>query len=91
KPNNNLKPEDIEQAHAEYTNLLQRPDNMTTEAWYRGLRDIALSSAQNGNFQAVRAIKTMPAWEAMPTEMKDNLTAQIPKLEEQWALQNPAA
>ncbi|EEE08131.1 hypothetical protein [Burkholderia multivorans] len=91
KANNNLKPEDIEQAHAEYTNLLQRPDNMTTEAWYRGLRDIALSSAQNGNFQAVRAIKAMPAWEAMPTEMKDNLTAQIPRLEAEWANKNPAA
>ncbi|ALX42973.1 hypothetical protein AQ610_11485 [Burkholderia humptydooensis] len=91
KANNNLTPDAVAQAHADYTNLLAKPDNMTTEAYQRGLRDTVLSNAQNGNWQAVRAIKDMPAWQEMPTQMKDNLEVQIPRLEQEWALKNPAA
>lgn len=88
---NNLKPEDIDRAGRDYTNQLLRPDNMTLEAHQRGLRDIVLSNAQAGNWQAVRAVKEMPEYQAMPTEMKDNLEVQIPKLEQEWANKNPAA
>ncbi|KWE84930.1 hypothetical protein [Burkholderia ubonensis] len=91
KANNNLTPDVVAQAHADYTNLLVKPDNMTTEAYQRGLRDTVLSNAQNGNWQAVRAIKDMPAWQEMPTQMRDNLEVQIPRLEREWSLQNPAA
>ncbi|RQP40098.1 hypothetical protein DF156_09305 [Burkholderia ubonensis] len=88
---NNLKPEDIDRAGRDYTNQLLRPDNMTLEAHQRGLRDIVLSNAQAGNWQAVRAVKEMPEYQAMPTEMKDNLEVQIPRLEQESALKNPAA
>ncbi|WP_261540279.1 hypothetical protein [Burkholderia multivorans] len=91
KANNNLTPDAVAQAHADYTNLLVKPENMTTEAYQRGLRDTVLSNAQNGNWQAVRAIKDMPAWREMPTQMKDNLEVQVPRLEQEWALKNPAA
>ncbi|KVD54743.1 hypothetical protein WI87_23895 [Burkholderia ubonensis] len=91
KANNNLTPDIVAQAHADYTNLLVKPDNMTTEAYQRGLRDTVLSNAQNGNWQAVRAIKDMPAWQELPTQMKDNLEVQVPRLEQEWALKNPAA
>ncbi|KVH64785.1 hypothetical protein WJ40_14525 [Burkholderia cepacia] len=91
KANNNLTPDAVAQAHADYTNLLVKPQNMTTEAYQRGLRDTVLSNAQNGNWQAVRAIKDMPAWQEMPTQMKDNLEVQVPRLEQEWALKNPAA
>ncbi|NUX98784.1 hypothetical protein [Paraburkholderia youngii] len=91
KAGNNLNDEQVAQANAGYTNLLARPDNMTSEAYSRGLRDVMLGSAQKGNWAAVRAIKQMPEYQSMPTEMKDNLEVQIPKLEQQWALQNPAA
>ncbi|RQQ28089.1 hypothetical protein [Burkholderia stagnalis] len=88
---NNLKPEDIDRAGRDYANQLLRPDNMTLEAHQRGLRDIVLSNAQAGNWQAVRAIKEMPEYQVMPTEMKDNLEVQIPRLEQEWANKNPAA
>ncbi|MDN7581598.1 hypothetical protein [Burkholderia orbicola] len=91
KANNNLTSDAVAQAHADYTNLLVKPENMTTEAYQRGLRDTVLSNAQKGNWQAVRAIKDMPAWQEMPTQMKDNLEVQIPRLEREWSLQNPAA
>ncbi|QRR09739.1 hypothetical protein FPJ27_26260 [Burkholderia sp. MS455] len=91
KANNNLTPDVVAQAHEDYTNLLMKPDNMTTEAYQRGLRDTVLSNAQNGNWQAVRAIRSMPEYASMPTDMKDNLEVQIPRLEQEYAQRNPAA
>jgi hypothetical protein len=91
KASNNLTDDGVQQANAQYTNMLARPDNMTSEAYSRGLRDVALSSAQSGNWAAVRAIKQMPEYQDMPTQMKDNLEVQIPKLEQEWSLKNPAA
>ncbi|KWH36038.1 hypothetical protein [Burkholderia stagnalis] len=88
---NNLKDEDVARAYGDYTNQLIRPDNMTLEAHQRGLRDVVLSSARNGNWQAVRAVQTMPDYQSMPTAMKDNLETQIPRLEHESALKNPAA
>ncbi|KVU49128.1 hypothetical protein WK68_04205 [Burkholderia ubonensis] len=91
KANNNLQQADVDRAYGDYANLLMKPENMTTEAYQRGLRDITLSSAQSGNWQAVRAIKALPEYAAMPTEMKDNLEVQVPRLEQEWAQKNPAA
>ncbi|MFP3541753.1 hypothetical protein, partial [Pseudomonas sp. SIMBA_044] len=64
---------------------------MTLEAHRRGLRDVVLSSARNGNWQAVRAVQAMPEYQSMPTDMKDNLETQIPRLEQEYALKNPVA
>ncbi|MCA7937589.1 hypothetical protein [Burkholderia cepacia] len=88
---NNLKDEGVARAYGDYTNQLIRPDNMTLEAHQRGLRDIVLSSAQNGNWQAVQAVQAMPEYQSMPTDMKDNLEVQIPRLAQEYALKNPAA
>ena len=91
KASNNMGPDEQDALYSDYQNKLARPGNMTQEAYERGLRDVALSNAQNGNWAAVRAIKQMPEYQDMNTQMKDNLEVQIPKLEQEYALKNPAA
>ncbi|HEJ2440301.1 TPA: hypothetical protein SLZ45_001783 [Burkholderia multivorans] len=89
--NNNPQQADVDRVYADFTNQLIRPANMTTEAYQRGLRDITLSNARSGHWQAVRAVRAMPEYQSMPTDMKDNLEVQIPRLEQEWAQKNPAA
>jgi len=87
-PNNT--DEDIGKAHAAYTANLVRPDNMTTESYQRALKDITVSNAMNGNWQAVRAIKTMPEFGQLDPQIRAELDDKIPLLEAQAAAKNPA-
>ncbi|WP_051361604.1 hypothetical protein [Burkholderia sp. WSM2230] len=82
--------EDISKAHAAYTANLVKPDNMTTESYQRALKDITVSNAMNGNWQAVRAIKQMPEFNQLDPQIRAELDDKIPLLEAQAAAKNPA-
>ncbi|REE19467.1 hypothetical protein B0G71_2564 [Paraburkholderia sp. BL27I4N3] len=81
--------EEIAKAHASYTANLAKPDNMTTEAYQRGLKDITVSNAMTGNWQAVRAVKQMPEFQQLDPEIRAQLDDKIPLLEAQAAAKNP--
>ncbi|KXU86527.1 hypothetical protein CI15_19005 [Paraburkholderia monticola] len=86
----NATDDDINAAHADYRAQLAKPDNMTTNAYQRALRDITISNATNGNWQGVRAIQEMPEYQQMDPQMQAELTDKIPLLEAQAAQKNPA-
>ena len=88
--NPNAKDEDITAAHATYTASLAKPENMTTESYQRAIKDITVSNAMNGNWQAVRAIKQMPEFGQMDPSIRAELDDKIPLLEAQAAAKNPA-
>ncbi|MGY6161160.1 hypothetical protein [Paraburkholderia strydomiana] len=88
--NPNATDDDIAQAHANYTTNLAKPDNMTTESYQRALKDITISNAMNGNWQAVRAVKQMPEFQQLDPQIRAHLDEQIPLLEAQAAAKNPA-
>jgi hypothetical protein len=85
----NASDEGIEAARVAYTANLAKPDNMTTDSYQRALRDITVSNAMTGNWQAVRAIKTMPEFQQIDPQLRADLDDKIPLLEAQAAAKNP--
>jgi hypothetical protein len=87
--NNNLSDDDINSAHAQYLDQIAKPDNMNNEAYAKSLHDITVANAMQGNWQSVRAIQTLPAYQSMDPLVKAELDTKIPLLEAQAAAKNP--
>ncbi|MCE4568835.1 hypothetical protein [Caballeronia sp. CLC5] len=85
----NLTDDDIAQMHENYRQQIQRPENMDLSSYQRALRDVTVSNAMTGNWQAVRAIKQQPEYQSLDAGMKAELEDKIPRLEAQWAMKNP--
>ncbi|WP_109479445.1 hypothetical protein [Paraburkholderia sp. C35] len=82
--------DDVSKAYANYNANLLKPDNMTTDAYHRAIKDITISNASMGNWQAVRAIKQSDAYAQMDPAIRADLDDKIPLLEAQAAAKNPA-
>lgn len=87
--NPNATNDDIQQAYTNYNANLEKPDNMTDEAYQRALKDITVSNASMGNWQAVRAMKQSDAYQSMDPMQRADLDDKIPLLEAQAAAKNP--
>lgn len=85
----NLTDDDIAQMHENYRQQIQRPENMDLSSYQRALRDVTVSNAMTGNWQAVRAIKQQPEYQSLDAGMKAELEDKLPRLEAQWAMKNP--
>ncbi|MDR5779163.1 hypothetical protein QCE63_06935 [Caballeronia sp. LZ065] len=87
--NPNMTADDVAQAHENFRQQIQRPENMDLASYQRGLRDVTVSNAMTGNWQAVRAIQQQPEYQTLDAGMKAELADKIPRLEAQWAMKNP--
>ncbi|WP_347556505.1 hypothetical protein [Robbsia sp. KACC 23696] len=86
---NNPAQDDIAAAHRNYMQQIARPDNMDLKSYQRALRDVTVSNAINGNWQAVRAMQKVPEYQSMDAVMKADLDNKIPVFEAQAAAKNP--
>ncbi|WP_250538245.1 MULTISPECIES: hypothetical protein [unclassified Caballeronia] len=87
--NPNLTDDDVAQAHENFRQQIARPENMDLTSYQRALRDVTVSNAMTGNWQAVRAIQQQPEYQSLDASMKAELGDKIPRLEAQWAMKNP--
>ncbi|MDR5771795.1 MULTISPECIES: hypothetical protein [unclassified Caballeronia] len=87
--NPNLTDDDVNAAHENFLGQIARPPNMDLNSYQRALRDVTVSNAMTGNWQAVQAIKKSSDYQSLDAGMKAELEDKIPRLEAQWAMKNP--